>query len=159
MKNDGRISEAPFVSPFYAPHSASLHVGFSTIYASPKRIRILRVWGGGALSAGLSGRFAVGLGHVELHFINRHDASPPGRFLYSPFFSLRAEARSYPQIRPLRGRHSINVFPSYAERFADSIFPRAHRARCGKWGWLMWPCGFAEAQPTGYCIATRSPRV
>ena len=36
--NDGRISDAPFVSPFYAPHSASLHVGFSTIYASPKRI-------------------------------------------------------------------------------------------------------------------------
>ncbi len=29
-----------FVSPFYAPHSVSLHVGFSTIYASPKRIRI-----------------------------------------------------------------------------------------------------------------------
>ena len=26
-KNDGRISDAPFVSPFYAPHSASLHVG------------------------------------------------------------------------------------------------------------------------------------
>ena len=46
MGNDGRISEAPFVSPFYAPHSASLHVGFSTIYASPKRIRILRIGGG-----------------------------------------------------------------------------------------------------------------
>ena len=27
MGDDGRISEAPFVSPFYAPHSASLHVG------------------------------------------------------------------------------------------------------------------------------------
>ncbi|MBD5244791.1 MAG: hypothetical protein HDS57_04920 [Barnesiella sp.] len=38
MGDDGRIFEAPFVSPFYAPHSASLHVGFSTIYASPKRI-------------------------------------------------------------------------------------------------------------------------
>ena len=43
MGNDGRISDAPFVLLFYAPHSASLHVGFSTIYASPKRIRILRV--------------------------------------------------------------------------------------------------------------------
>ena len=29
-----------FVSPFYAPHSASLHVGLSTIYPSPKRICI-----------------------------------------------------------------------------------------------------------------------
>ena len=38
MGNDGRIFDAPFVSPFYAPHSASLQVGFSTIYASPKRI-------------------------------------------------------------------------------------------------------------------------
>ena len=27
MGDDGRISDAPFVSPFYAPHSASLHVG------------------------------------------------------------------------------------------------------------------------------------
>ena len=43
MGDDGRISDVPFVSPFYAPHSAALHVGFSTIYASPKRIRILRV--------------------------------------------------------------------------------------------------------------------
>ena len=43
MIDDGRISEAPFVLPDYTPHSASLHVRFSTIYASPKRIRILRV--------------------------------------------------------------------------------------------------------------------
>ena len=40
MIDDGRISEAAFVSPFYAPHSASLNVGFSTIYTSPKRICI-----------------------------------------------------------------------------------------------------------------------
>ncbi|MBD5323409.1 MAG: hypothetical protein HDS02_01015 [Bacteroides sp.] len=54
MIDDGRISEAPFVLPDYTPHSASLHVGFSTIYASPKRIRILRVWGGGR-RMGISG--------------------------------------------------------------------------------------------------------
>ena len=45
MRDDGRISDAPFVSTLHTPHSAALHVGFSTIYASPKRIRISRVWG------------------------------------------------------------------------------------------------------------------
>ena len=45
MRDDGRISDAPLVLPDYTPHSAALHVGFSTIYASPKRIRISRVGG------------------------------------------------------------------------------------------------------------------
>ncbi|MBD5374803.1 MAG: hypothetical protein HDR77_04930 [Bacteroides sp.] len=53
MGDDGRISEAPFVSTLHTPHSAAMHVGL--------------------LAKSLL-RSSVGW----------DDASPPGRFPYSP---------------------------------------------------------------------------